>query len=1198
MLAADRSWRGRLASALAVSVAAALVTLVNAGEALAAVTPCQEHVYVNKTTSDGRFTGPGTNSLGPGEFIMNTRDTALNYVFMGGQTRPRRPATFRFVNKDDVVIRQYTTTASEDNGVIYQEPNVIPYNFTQPGDRIRVFADFHTRCGGDDVKRFNVFVGTIVTFPAGPVDVHPKYLVLSVAYAPPGAESSVDYGTSTTLGSKLSFSQAFKAEVSITNAATFEKSPISTSGSFTQKASGSASFSVADSIEKTESNNIIIPGPASSVNGIDHNEDIFFVWLNPRFTTTATSPTSVETSGFSVDPRDPVSPNMDVVQLSTRQLKNPSLIDPGTASRLQRNWSPTGALNSADFNDILARNPFANGGSTIDPARFDLLPGTFNYRPASPGGQPITQNFSLGFKQASTLSLSSTTTVAFEMSSTATRTFESIDAVKATLKTENTTSSTLEVSNGVALEDSSAVGQTTTLSLKGPTTGYQGPTAVQVYQDNMFGTLLFAFAPVATFQIAAPSPDKTVTQGDSAAFPITTASDFGFEGNVSFDPTVTGLPAGAQASFAPTSVPVRNGSTLTVATSAQTPPGTYPLTVTASSGLIRRHLTVNLTVNALPFTLTATPSSRTVASGESTTYTVTVNRAPGFSGPVQLSGPGGLPPGASATFSPTTITSEGSSTLTVTTSPSTPAVARNLTIFGTGGGVTRTASVGLVVNNASDFGLGVTPQATGIAAGDTANFTVTTTAINGFGGNVSLAVTGHPAGTTPTFSVNPIAGAGSSTLSIPTTTATPAGDYLLTVTGTSGGLSHSQVVILTISDFTMESTPGVQSAEAGSTTSYTIETAAVGGFDDSIDLSVTGLPGGVNASFDDDPVNPGADATMSVSVGGSAQPGSYPLTITGTSGELSHSETVTLNVMAPPSPPPPPPPPAPAVGLVALHSSKCLDIPGGATQDGVQLQQYGCHGGTNQRWRLEPTGAGIYLVKSVHSGKCVDVAAWSTSDGGAVHQWSCHGGTNQQWRASAAPQPGQTVTLTAVHSDKCLDVAGVSRADGGVVHQWSCHGGTNQQWLVITPGTPPPPPPPPVCGQNWGIDTVFPVDWACSNAKGTLIMQGDGNLVIYSEVGRPLWATGTAGHPGARAVFQSDGNLVIYNPSGTPLWASNTAGTAAGGYATFHGDGNFVISTAAGYPVWASNTFGEPPPPPPPPPPPACDPPMVCEITF
>jgi hypothetical protein len=41
-----------------------------------------------------------------------------------------------------------------------------------------------------------------------------------------------------------------------------------------------------------------------------------------------------------------------------------------------------------------------------------------------------------------------------------------------------------------------------------------------------------------------------------------------------------------------------------------------------------------------------------------------------------------------------------------------------------------------------------------------------------------------------------------------------------------------------------------------------------------------------------------------------------------------------------------------------------------------------------------------------------------------VQQYACHAGTNQQWRLSAPPTDRATVTLTAVHSGQCLDVAG------------------------------------------------------------------------------------------------------------------------------------------------------------------------------
>ena len=54
------------------------------------------------------------------------------------------------------------------------------------------------------------------------------------------------------------------------------------------------------------------------------------------------------------------------------------------------------------------------------------------------------------------------------------------------------------------------------------------------------------------------------------------------------------------------------------------------------------------------------------------------------------------------------------------------------------------------------------------------------------------------------------------------------------------------------------------------------------------------------------------------------------------------------------------------------------------------------------------------------------------------------------------------------------------------------------------------------------------------------IMQTDGNFVCYDDSGRAFWATGTNDHPDARVTLQDDGNLVVYDRSGRALWASNT----------------------------------------------------------
>lgn len=56
-----------------------------------------------------------------------------------------------------------------------------------------------------------------------------------------------------------------------------------------------------------------------------------------------------------------------------------------------------------------------------------------------------------------------------------------------------------------------------------------------------------------------------------------------------------------------------------------------------------------------------------------------------------------------------------------------------------------------------------------------------------------------------------------------------------------------------------------------------------------------------------------------------------------------------------------------------------------------------------------------------------------------------------------------------------------------------------------------------------------------------VIMQGDGNFVVYARGHRPLWSTRTNGHPGAKVVLQSsDANLVVYGPGHVPLWDAGT----------------------------------------------------------
>lgn len=96
-----------------------------------------------------------------------------------------------------------------------------------------------------------------------------------------------------------------------------------------------------------------------------------------------------------------------------------------------------------------------------------------------------------------------------------------------------------------------------------------------------------------------------------------------------------------------------------------------------------------------------------------------------------------------------------------------------------------------------------------------------------------------------------------------------------------------------------------------------------------------------------------------------------------------------------------------------------------------------------------------------------------------------------------------------------------------------------------------------------GIDSFSPYQ---------LWMQGDGNFVAYASGGRPIWASQTAGNPGAYAVLQAgDGNLVVYSASGRPLWAAYPP-TSPGDRLCMQGDGNVVVYSSSGAALWATMT--------------------------
>lgn len=76
-------------------------------------------------------------------------------------------------------------------------------------------------------------------------------------------------------------------------------------------------------------------------------------------------------------------------------------------------------------------------------------------------------------------------------------------------------------------------------------------------------------------------------------------------------------------------------------------------------------------------------------------------------------------------------------------------------------------------------------------------------------------------------------------------------------------------------------------------TAYTVNITPTGGFSNAIVFTASGLPFGVLGIFSPNP-STGASTTFMIWTSSSAPAGTYPFTITGTSGSLSHSTPATL----------------------------------------------------------------------------------------------------------------------------------------------------------------------------------------------------------------------------------------------------------------------------------------------------------------
>jgi len=110
---------------------------------------------------------------------------------------------------------------------------------------------------------------------------------------------------------------------------------------------------------------------------------------------------------------------------------------------------------------------------------------------------------------------------------------------------------------------------------------------------------------------------------------------------------------------------------------------------------------------------------------------------------------------------------------------------------------------------------------------------------------------------------------------------------------------------------------------------------------------------------------------------------------------------------------------------------------------------------------------------------------------------------------------------------------------------------------------------------NSRTDLSLPAGQVLYSPSGNtaFVMQTDSNLVIYSVTSSgwvPLWATNTVGSGASHAEFQSDGNLVLYTPQGTPVWSSGTYSNPCASIAVTDAGKATITNSSSGTIVWSA----------------------------
>jgi hypothetical protein len=397
------------------------------------------------------------------------------------------------------------------------------------------------------------------------------------------------------------------------------------------------------------------------------------------------------------------------------------------------------------------------------------------------------------------------------------------------------------------------------------------------------------------------------------------------------------------------------------------------------------------------FSLVETPMAATlVAGGATQQISVTASPTNGFTGAVSIAITGS-PTGVVAQPATLTLTPGTAQNITFSAGPGTAPGNISLTLTGTSGMLSHTATIALTIAPAPDFTLSVAPTALTIMTGAAGSqVSVTASALNSFAGTVAFKISGLPSGVMANpATLNLTPGVAQNITFTAATTAT-AGTATLTLTGTSGTVSHTATMALTVApspDFTETISPATLTIMAGATgLPVSVTATALNSFDGAVTIALSGLPAGVTANPATLNLTPGRAQNITLTAALTAAAATSTVTFAGTSGNISHSAQLALTVQ--------PVPMTSAPDVTTYHYDVARDGLNAKetilTQSNVNFAQFGKIGFDTVDGKVDAQP--LYLANVIIGGQFHNVLYVATEHD-SVYAFDADSGT-QLWKTS------------------------------------------------------------------------------------------------------------------------------------------------------------------------------------------------------